>query len=344
MERRAWSWSVGTLATCIVTASFLAAAPPSQGDGEPEDPGGSVSCNDVEEMPVVPTGELVNDHVIGAQVPTRGTEVFAEVVLPTGTQTLEVTHHDDGSVDVSSCGPEPEFGIGYFDESDDSSGADPEAPKAGSPGPCSDNTYDLDTAKWEQDYKWSFNADDTPIGPNNPDPPAAQEGIQEGIGSITNARNSCGLGDNVHATQTYLARTDRHSDIKDGNNANIDCPVDSSTDGANVIDWGPLYGAIRAATCKWQDPDPGRNTLKEADVRIASDVNWVVAPGPGCNNRFSLHAFMAHEAGHIFGMKHVAEASHGNLTMSKVLNGPCQQSEYTLGLGDVRGAEQLYGP
>lgn len=42
------------------------------------------------------------------------------------------------------------------------------------------------------------------------------------------------------------------------------------------------------------------------------------------------------------GLKLIDEGSHGNLTMSSKVNSPCQNSESTLGKGDVRGLEQKY--
>lgn len=43
------------------------------------------------------------------------------------------------------------------------------------------------------------------------------------------------------------------------------------------------------------------------------------------------------------GLAHVDESTHGNLTMSPLINGPCQSQEITLGQGDVQGMLALYG-
>ena len=51
---------------------------------------------------------------------------------------------------------------------------------------------------------------------------------------------------------------------------------------------------------------------------------------------------MTHERGHTFGLNHVAETGHGNLTMSPLINGPCQINERTLGRGDVLGLDRKY--
>jgi hypothetical protein len=61
-----------------------------------------------------------------------------------------------------------------------------------------------------------------------------------------------------------------------------------------------------------------------------------------CNHRYDLESTVTHERGHTFGLGHVSESNHGNLTMSSASNGACQFSERTLGRGDVLGLANKY--
>lgn len=60
---------------------------------------------------------------------------------------------------------------------------------------------------------------------------------------------------------------------------------------------------------------------------------WLNCFGAGM---YSIRAVMTHEAGHIFGLSHVAEAGHAHLTMSEAVPN-CDESQSTLGLGDILG-------
>lgn len=56
----------------------------------------------------------------------------------------------------------------------------------------------------------------------------------------------------------------------------------------------------------------------------------------------TLISVMTHERGHTYGIAHVAESTHKNLTMSTAINGKCQVSESTLGYGDVLALRAVY--
>ncbi|MCA1823561.1 MAG: hypothetical protein ABR520_07010 [Mycobacteriales bacterium] len=71
-------------------------------------------------------------------------------------------------------------------------------------------------------------------------------------------------------------------------------------------------------------------------------IAWY-ADGMACNGAWYLRGAATHEAGHIHGLGHVAEVSNGYQTMSAKLNGTCQISERTLGLGDINGLVAKYG-
>ena len=55
-----------------------------------------------------------------------------------------------------------------------------------------------------------------------------------------------------------------------------------------------------------------------------------------------LESVVTHELGHAYGLDHVSELSHGRLTMSRYIDGTCENQEAKLGLGDMKGLEALY--
>ncbi len=84
-------------------------------------------------------------------------------------------------------------------------------------------------------------------------------------------------------------------------------------------------------------PVPGRLLWEtvEADILLNDAYGWTVHPHDDCVGSWSVEGVATHEWGHVFGLGHVAEAKHPLLTMSPGIL-PCQNSEATLGLGDVR--------
>ena len=191
-----------------------------------------------------------------------------------------------------------------------------------SPAPCADGKYNLIGAKWrDSEYRWAFHAASTPSYLTRK---AVRNVLIRSFSNITNARNDCGLADNVSATHAFLGKTAAR-------------PRCGDRDGRNVVGFGRLERGVLGVTCFWRIGD----RMIEADVIFNTRERWALTT-KGCVAEPMLEATATHEAGHVFGVDHVGERRHGRLTMSTYLDGPCQNGEATLGLGDVRALEALY--
>jgi matrixin len=188
---------------------------------------------------------------------------------------------------------------------------------------CTDSAYKLEGgARWQGTLNWWFKASSTPASLTAS---SVQDTIQRAFGNVTGARNDCGLGDNVSASALFKGPTSRS-------------PKCGSNDGYNVVGFGSLPTNTLAVTCYWFMG----NKMIEADIKINSSVVWALALAGCTGSKTILEGTMTHEVGHAFGLGHVGESNHRLLTMSPIINGVCQNSESTLGLGDVRGLEALY--
>jgi hypothetical protein len=196
-----------------------------------------------------------------------------------------------------------------------------------SPAACADGKYNLLGPKWTSTYRWSFKSATTPSYLNTADALAA---IKRGVTNITQARNDCGRADLISASQSYLGTTTRGIGVT----RYARC---GTSDGFNTIGFGTLPSGVLAVTCVRSIG----SRIIEADIRFNTRVSWALSLA-GCSNDYMLEAVGTHEAGHVYGMEHVGETNHGLLTMSTYLNGTCENSESTLGLGDLKGLEALY--
>lgn len=188
--------------------------------------------------------------------------------------------------------------------------------------PCQDRVSNPFGARQTNTYKWSFKASSTPSGLNKSSVAAV---LQRAFGNVTGAHNDCGRADKINATQSYLGRTTRG-------------PNCGATDGHNVVGFGRLAAGVLAVTCFWTNS--GR--IVEADMKITTRESWALSLATCHGDMPMLEATITHEAGHVFGLGHVGEKRHGRLTMSPYLDGPCDNNESTLGLGDMLGLESLY--
>jgi hypothetical protein len=264
--------------------------------------------------------DLIDIDGLTLLAPPPGMSVWAERLFDDGTMQAVMLHTDLA-------------GVVYVEElGDDERPTELAAP---APDPllataaCSDGAYNLNSYKWNQTLKWAFNSGSTPTGLNVDSVEAA---LKAGMSNITGSDNSCSLSDAVSATHQYLGR----KSIGVGISSSGSC---TTNDGVNMVGFGDLPAGTLGVACTWSI----NGVAVESDIRFnKADHKWTTSPGSAtCSNRFSVEAVMTHEAGHAFGLGHVSESTHGNLTMSTQI-GPCQNKESTLGRGDVLGLRARY--
>jgi hypothetical protein len=192
-------------------------------------------------------------------------------------------------------------------------------------GACADPTYSLNDLFWPDGYE--FYLDEGSV-PDKYDKDEVLAVIKQAFDNITSARNDCGLPDNVGATWHYRGHTTEDA-----------CP---DTTFQNVVGVGklPRSSGVLAVMCPYGDPD---EVPAYAHILINLNVAWSLSPETCTRRQQDLETTLTHEVGHVFGLGHVGERRHGDLTMSPVSNGACDTEELSLGLGDVLGLEELYG-
>ena len=253
-------------------------------------------------------------------VPAPGTAVAVSVDRIVGASTTRVISTDlNGAVTVSD-------GV-EADAATEDAAADDAAPND-APDKCSDSAYALITgSKWSGTYGWRFRTASTPKGLTVAE---ATRALRLSIGNITKAHNDCGLADEVSASAHYLGSTTLPSDAT----STSGCGAPSMQ---NVTEFAPIDGTnILAVTCVYT---AGPNIVS-ASVRINTNVDWELHGK--CTSAYGVLATMTHEYGHAFGLAHVDETAHRNLTMSSAINSDCSNFEAHLGKGDVLALRSLY--
>lgn len=260
-------------------------------------------------------GDIVRRGELEVEVPEYGEDVQVVAELEDGTSVeLMISSKLDGYINIVN--PEME----------------PLVIAAGSTAPCGDGAYKLAGHKWTTEFQWRFQAGSTPSA-NNKD--NVETGLQRAASAITTSRNDCGLADQVDLTHRYMGRTAAAPNIR-GTSTGVTC---QSSDGVNVVGFGALPTSFLAVACSWTD---GSGRAVEGDIKYNTRFSWYALAAPAsCNNRFGIQAVGAHEFGHVFGLGHVSEANHPNLTMSTAAR-ECSNAPLSLGLGDVRALRALY--
>jgi hypothetical protein len=246
--------------------------------------------------------------------------VHAEVLTTSGAEELEIGRREDGTIELQSVG-------------EDAGASGEDLAKAGSPGECSDAEYTPGDRRVPQDspLHYEINRASTPSELRAGD---AVDAIRRAGVRVASTKNNCHMGDRVPAGLVYEGETGRGTNI-----GGLSC---RTNDENSVVAFGDLPSGILAVTCNW-DRYNDNNTVA-SDIKINKQgVRWTTSPrSRSCRGMWDLEGVMTHERGHTFGMGHVPETGHGNLTMSTNINGTCQMAERSLGRGDVLGLGRKY--
>ena len=274
-----------------------------------------------------PVGErVITDHGVGTVLPDPGQSIFVDATTTEGSQEFDVTHYTDGTVELNYVGDETaqsESGIGTA---------------ARGPGECSDIKFYQPKPKYKVYVvlRQYFNPRTTP---NELSRKGAVSAIRRGTADIYNTRNNCGMGDRVPkgAGMSYEGSVKVRAQVGTGGGC-------TGNDQKSVVSFGTLPESALAVTCTVRQLQHGLDRTKWSDVMInKAHYRWTTRPrARSCKGKYDLESILAHERGHTFGLGHVSESSHGNLTMSDTSNGPCQSSERSLGRGDVLGLGHKY--
>ena len=203
---------------------------------------------------------------------------------------------------------------------------------AASPAACSDGAKKWD-GKRNNGYLYYVNASTLPAG-------ISQNQFESEIAYahdiIETGGNDCGL--TVSSSGLGVSITRQGSAGLAAARTDGSCYGDTY----DVIDFGYLPSGILGRTCTQYLILPfADDRINEADVRLNVNAGWFQYLPAACSNRYELAGVLTHEFGHVFGMGHVDESTHGQLTMSTNAT-PCSYADHSLGLGDYNNLHDHY--
>jgi matrixin len=276
---------------------------------------------------------VIRDLGVGVAVPLPNSAVFvasqAAEDSNEGAQEFGVRTNSDWSIDLIGVGGDAQQSPGSC---------------TSCPAPCTDTATSLGGWDESDEHQWWFDVDTAPVSQPSGQPQITSSetvaALRAGTTDITHTYNDCGMADTVRGTTAkYLGDRDVSAGVYDGTN---DCYAQD--DNNNAVDFGDLKSGTVALHCKWVFFLSGTDELMHGDIRFnKADYNFTVRPSASvCSGDYDIDSVMAHERGHTYGLTHVSETTHGNLTMSEK-SPSCSSNPRTLGKGDVNGLKAIYG-
>lgn len=272
--------------------------------------------------------KVITDGKAGVEIPSVGEGVSAHVSTPDGAQELAVEHLDDGIVELRDVGGELDASLG-------AEAGEPVLRAQGNMLACRDRAYNLTGWKVYDRLEWYYGIRTTPRYLSKRH---SELQINAASGNIMRSRNDCRMRDSVGAKKLYKGRTASRAQIDSGGYCT------GNQDTQSVVSFGRLPSNYLAISCTSYYIEANRyDKVKGSDILINRRKKWSTRANKCRGQKYDLQAVSTHEFGHSFGLGHVSEQSHRNLTMSSApSNTYCNISARTLGRGDVIGLRKLY--
>lgn len=264
-----------------------------------------------------------------AYVPQPGWTVTASGVSPAGSEAIpdvSITRGAAGSVavliDDAAGGTPTVFGdYALVDSVSDPYGPSQPAVMASVNPKCDNYSYNAFPTRWVTTFQWRLKSASAAT--------ISSTALAGGINAMANGTSICGNLANS-ATASYLGTTTSSATVYSNG-------LYAPTNQLNVIDLGALPSNYLAAACRYENA----GLISWASVRFNSAFTWYTASSStGCSgSKYDVQGVMTHEAGHVFGLNHVAEST---LQVMKPSSGTCEVSQRSLGAGDLAGMKVKY--
>lgn len=187
-------------------------------------------------------------------------------------------------------------------------------------GGCNQDLYDPFGSRVTSTFNYYTNVSD--FRPVSMSGDQARLGLKSGFDIVLTTRNDCGLPDVMPMSARLVSDTSRRP---------------CSYDGVSVMGFGDRSGANAVACLSSSD-----GVRTSADVLVNSfDSNWVLTITSTCRHSRHLQSTMAHEVGHVYGLRDLYAQSGNSQTLYNS-GGRCSEHRATLGYGDWLGFERKY--